>query len=243
LGKAGEGGLQSGGVKGQSEASAHNKDFLYNRECRKIILKEKTQMVELISSILNPLFQGIGLGRRWLMMIILLSFTIVLLIVYDNYTDNTYYSKLERQIEILSKLKELSDEGIETNPDLYAKYKEILEAVEFRNTRITTIPSLLFTWDITSIIKFILGGLLFFVVALWGMFTQNIPNRFGFGAAIMIIGIILGFIALALPEIFGNPWITPFGFLVAQILIATQLSKPKQSLVSDSNNTTTQPPA
>ena len=167
---------------------------------------------------------------------LLLASMVVFFLLFPYLDANVfYYKRINDRVEILENVSALDFDLIAQNPTLKAEYERIL--VEISNQPESMVSNILTkeTSRNATIAKFLSGGLLFWLIALcclWIKGLKNIGYRiFGF-FLFLIIGVLFGFIAKAIPTIF-NPWVNCIGFpITLMILAALLLTSNKKSTSS-----------
>lgn len=157
---------------------------------------------------------------------LLLALTIVFFLLFPYLDANIfYYKRINDRVEILEKVSALDSDLIAENSTLKTEYERIL--VEISNQPESMVSSILTKENSTSatIAKFISGGFLFWVIAFCCFGMKGFKN-FGYKllgfVMFLIIGVLFGFIAKAIPTIF-NPWVNCIGFPIILIIFAALL--------------------
>lgn len=165
---------------------------------------------------------------------LLLALTIVFFLLFPYLDANIfYYKRINDRVEILEKVSALDSDLIAENSTLKTEYERIL--VEISNQPESMVSSILTKENSISatIAKFISGGFLFWVIAFCCFGLKGFKN-FGYKllgfVMFLIIGVLFGFIAKAIPTIF-NPWVNCIGFPIILIIFAALL------LTSNKKNT------
>lgn len=179
--------------------------------------------------IINKVFE-IATGKKstifWAIILIFLIFFILLYPYIDaNYL---FYSRIDKRIEILDKVTKLDTKQINSVPQLQEEYNSILNDIVISKEK--SIGELTHRQQTEKEykIKFISGGILFWIVALYMLFQKNkkleisriknIINNF-FGSLFCVaIGIILAYVGTSIPTIF-NIWLNAIAFPILQIVI------------------------
>lgn len=157
---------------------------------------------------------------------LLLALTIVFFLLFPYLDANIfYYKRINDRVEILEKVSALDSDLIAENSTLKTEYERIL--VEISNQPESMVSSILTKENSISatIAKFISGGFLFWVIAFCCFGLKGFKN-FGYKllgfVMFLIIGVLFGFIAKAIPTIF-NPWVNCIGFPIILIIFAALL--------------------
>ncbi len=157
---------------------------------------------------------------------LLLALTIVFFLLFPYLDANIfYYKRINDRVEVLEKVSALDSDLIAENSTLKTEYERIL--VEISNQPESMVSSILTKENSISatIAKFISGGFLFWVIAFCCFGLKGFKN-FGYKllgfVMFLIIGVLFGFIAKAIPTIF-NPWVNCIGFPIILIIFAALL--------------------
>lgn len=169
----------------------------------------------------------------------LVIFIIVFLLLFPYIDANFfYYSRVEKRIEILSKVSELNSEQIASDPILESEYDNILN--EISKQKDGSLGSIFKTNSSPqeTAWKFILGGALSWFAAIICLFMKNQrwKNRIITFLCMAMIGVLLGWFFSMLPTIIDpmvNYVIAPILQIVLIGLIATSGSKKKSKNSSD----------
>lgn len=133
-----------------------------------------------------------------------------------------YYKRINDRVDVLTKVSELDEDSFENNPILKEEYKRILKEISDQPESMVSNILTKETNRSATIAKFITGGILFWIIAFCCFAFKGLKTLgykvFGF-VLFVIFGIIFGFIAKSIPNIF-NPWVNCIGFPLVQILFA-----------------------
>lgn len=169
----------------------------------------------------------------------LVIFIIVVLLLFPYIDANFfYYSRVEKRIEILSKVSELDPEQLANNPILKSEYDSILN--EIGKQKDGSLGSIFKTNNSPqeTAWKFIMGGILSWLIAIICLFMKNQiwRNRIITFVCMAIIGVLLGWFFSMMPTII-DPMVNYVTAPILQIvligLIATSGSKKKPKNSSD----------
>ncbi len=193
-------------------------------------------MGEKIFDLISKIATGEKRRVFWATVIVVL---IVFIIVFPYIDANfLYYSRMEKRLDNLSKLIEISGETINDSPELDAEYQSILE--ELTRARERTIFA-----NITSseeqgtdfCVKFVSGGFLFGVVGIVGLFTRNKKTKMTFSLflknnltiflACSLVAVFFAFIFSKIPTL-GVVWVNAILSPVVQIVVLYLLMQPKK---------------
>lgn len=167
-------------------------------------------------------------SRKFWGIVILL--VILFLIVFPYIDANfLYYNRIEKRIDNLSALVELSGKTIEENSELISEYNSIIEDINAAQTKslvsaINRSPETNFDYWI----KFAGGGILLFIVGIAGLcqkkkdekytFSFFMKNNFLTFVGSMILAVILALFFSFVPTI-GSVWINFVATPILQIMI------------------------
>ena len=157
---------------------------------------------------------------------VILGAFILFLVLYP-YIDANFliYNRINRRIEILEKLTDLDTTKINNNTNLQNEYDSILkEIVSAQNKSFGSITNNVDT-STNQNIKFVSGGILFWIVSIILIFSKNNTQE-GFFKKVfykffsilicVVIGYILALIGKNIPT-FINVWINAIMFPILQI--------------------------
>ena len=166
---------------------------------------------------------------RMYAVIIILIFSVLWLFPYLD-ANLFYYKRVNDRVDILTKISNLDSERIQQDPTLKAEYESILN--ELSQQPESTINNIFQKESRGSVnlAKFITGGLLSWVIAfacLKMSGINTIPKRLLGLILFFIIGVVLGSIAKATPNIF-NPWVNYIGFPLLQVVVIALLMTSKK---------------
>ena len=172
---------------------------------------------------LSSLFKGLTLGKFLKWIFVLLSIAIVVLYVYENFFSQDYfYDKLDRKIEIIAKIQKINPSDslivLESNKRLL----EILKDIDPPKNQEINVPAIKtfisnFSWPI--LLKFFSAWIFPFLIVLLNLGDKGIKD--------MIVGafslsIFFGIIAVFVPVIYNNVWwhfiMTPLAELLVLLL-------------------------
>lgn len=133
-----------------------------------------------------------------------------------------YYRRINDRVDILTKVSALNENIINKNEIIKSEYESILSEIsEQPESTMTRILSKETSSRMTTA-KFISGGIIFWIIAFACFGIKGFKNIgykiIGF-VIFVIIGIVFGFIAKSLPNVF-NPWVNCVGFPIALFVIA-----------------------
>ena len=141
------------------------------------------------------------------------------------------YGRIEKRIEILDKVTKLDTKVISSNAFMQQEYESILKELgEARDKFITNIANTNDTSEDKKI-KFISGGILFWIVSFFVLFSKNrntssklkkVFNNIVSTALCVGFGYVLAVVGRSIPTFF-NVWINVIAFPVVQIVIVALL--------------------
>lgn len=154
----------------------------------------------------------------------------ILLLVLLPYIDANFliFNRLSQRIDILDKVSRLDYEEIRQNPILKNEYDSILNGIEnIQNKSISFVDAKEKSVDYYYI-KYISGGLLFWVIGLALIFqkdkdktaklSRRLFNRFASVAICILLGFVCASIAAIIPTI-GNVWANAILFPCALLTV------------------------
>ena len=155
--------------------------------------------------------------------VFLLILIIVILLLFPYIDANFfYYKRVNDRVEILTKVSMVDMDKITDNTILMSEYKNILEEIEKQSNGSLGSVFIKETDKTVSLIKFITGGVLFWVFAFLCFFIKGF-NGVGLrvlGFFLLIgLGYLFGRISMAMPTIM-HPEINYIGFPLAIFVIA-----------------------
>ncbi len=185
--------------------------------------------------------KGLATGKYskafWGTIILLIVFLILIFPYID--ANFLYYTRIEKRIDNLNSLVEISGKTVYETPSLLSEYNSIIE--EIKNAQDKNINSVLKesnngTFDYW--VKFISGGFMFALVGIIGLFQIKkgikysfsffLKNNFTVFAVCGIIAVILAYLFSQIPTL-GNVWVNAIASPVIQIIVMYLLFlKPKQ---------------
>ena len=137
-----------------------------------------------------------------------------------------YYNRVNDRIDILTKVSEINVEQIQENEILYKEYNSILSEIEKQSSGSIGSVFIKEADNTVSLIKFITGGVLVWLIALLCLFIKGFKNwghrilGFVFFAG---LGCVFGLAAKAIPTI-ANPMVNYIGFPVLLIIVIALLA-------------------
>lgn len=167
-------------------------------------------------------------GKKLIAIIILVLILIVIIFPYIN-ANFLYYDRIEKRINNLKSLVELSGKNLSESPNLLSEYNSIIE--EINNAQSKSLNTIIEPESNNSFdywIKFISGGFLFAIISLLGLFQKEKNKKLTFNTFIkknFLIFILCIFIAVLLAFIFAriptliSPWINAFAAPILQLLM------------------------
>lgn len=183
------------------------------------------KLIELISG----LFSKLNPRGKWGAIIGSLIGIIALIIIGEWFTGINYFNKMQKKVEILKDLYEMSDIDIDSNSQLYEVYKDTVNEISQYNVKPLEIkiPQI----NNERFLKGFTGGLIwiiFGIMAFCNVFGKE--NSIIGGIVIFIIGLFFGWLGTIIPTI-GKPWINyvffPFIQLITIFLLGSYLGKNK----------------
>lgn len=137
-----------------------------------------------------------------------------------------YYNRVNDRIDILTKVSEIDVEQIRENEILYKEYTSILNEIEKQSVGSVGSVFIKEADNTVNLIKFITGGALVWLVALFCLFIKGFKN-WGYrilGFVVFVgLGCVFGLLAKAIPTI-ANPMINFVGFPVLLIIVIALLA-------------------
>lgn len=164
----------------------------------------------------------------------LLVLVVVVFLLFPYFDANLfYYKRVNDRVDILNKISNLDVEKIQQDPTLKREYESILNELSQQPESTVTYLVQKESDSTKNMVKFITGGLLFWVFAFvcFGLSgLKTIPRKIIGFVICAILGVLLGFIGKAIPNIF-TPWVNYIGFPLLQIIFLALLftSKKPQS--------------
>lgn len=168
---------------------------------------------------LNSLFKNLTLWKflKWIGTIFLIA--VIALFIYENFFSSSfYYDKIDRKIEVIEKIQNLSKNDSVIQYEINQKLLETLKVVDIPDANYLSMKELNFKlsknfWE--YLIK-ILGALLLPVLIIFSVRNDSDNNDTIVGAIMFII--IFGIISFLIPTIY-NAWINFFLMPIIQVLI------------------------
>ena len=164
---------------------------------------------------------------------LLLALIVVFFLLFPYLDANIfYYKRINDRVDILTKVAALDEDSFADNPVLRDEYERILNEVSNQPESMVSNILTRETSKNAAIAKFITGGLLFWIIAFCCFVIKGFKNIgykiFGF-MLFAVIGIVFGFIAKSMPNIF-SPWVNCVGFPFIQcVFVALILTSNKKS--------------
>lgn len=161
--------------------------------------------------------------KLYISMLVILLVVLVLFPYID--ANFFYYDRVDNRIDILTKVSEINADEIKDNEILYQEYNRILAEIEKQSSGSLGTIFIKESNRTISTIKFITGGLIAWLIAIMCLFIKNFGNL---GSRLLgiilfaILGVILGFVAKAIPTII-NPWINYIGVPFLMIIFVALL--------------------
>lgn len=157
----------------------------------------------------------------------ILSALLIFLVLFPYIDANFfYYQRINDRIDILQKISQLDTESISNNDILSAEYNSILSEIEKQADGSLGSVFIKETDKTTNLLKFLSGASIFWFLAIACLFMRTFRNKgekfLGF-IFCLIGGIILGFIAKAIPTII-NPTFNYVGFPIIIVVVIALLS-------------------
>lgn len=171
---------------------------------------------------------------------VLILIIILFLLVFPYIDANfLYYSRIEKRIDNLSALVELSGKTIEEKPELLSEYNSIIKEIDAAQTK--SLASAINNSSETNFeywSKFISGGLLFAFVGIVGLFQKKKDDKFNFAIFLknnfltfvgsMVFAVIFAFIFSKIPTV-GSVWVNVVAAPILQFVsIYLLFLKPKR---------------
>lgn len=183
------------------------------------------KLIELISE----LFSKLNPRGKWGAILGVLTGIIVLIIIGESFTGINYFNKMQKKVDILSDLYEMSEIEIEPNNELKEVYQETIN--EISQYEVKPLELQLPNINNEKFVKGITGGLIWFVfgiMAFWNVFGKE--NSIVGGIFMLLIGLFFGWIGTVLPTM-SKPWVNyvffPFIQLIILLLFGSYLGKKK----------------
>jgi hypothetical protein len=190
------------------------------------------KLIELISD----LFSKLNPRGKWGAIIGVIIGIMVLIIIGESFTGINFFNKMQKKVDILSDLYEMSEIETEPNNELKEVYQETIN--EISQYEVKPLELQLPNINNEKFIKGLTGGLIWFVfgiMAFWNVFGKE--NSIVGGVFMLLIGLFFGWIGTVLPTM-GKPWVNyvflPIIELILLLLLGSYLGK-KKTKISNNN--------
>ena len=164
---------------------------------------------------------------------VLAALLIIVAIVFPYIDANFFfYNRIEERVSILQSLSEIDREKVSQSPALQEEYDAIISEIKKqRELSISNAISFDQPKNHVPLLKFLSGGVLAWIIALWVPFMNTFQDSKAKVLAfflLILFGGILGGIGYIIPIIF-NPWVNYIGYPLLQLIALIVLAiKPKQ---------------
>jgi hypothetical protein len=189
------------------------------------------KLIELISE----LFSKLNPRGKWGAILGVLIGIIVLIIIGESFTGINYFNKMQKKVDILSDLYEMSEIETEPNNELKEVYQETIN--EISQYKVKPFDFQFPNINNEKFLKGLTGGLIWFVfgiMAFCKVFGKENPVLGGI--IMLIIGFIFGWIGTVLPTM-GKPWVnyvfSPLIQFIILLLFGSYLGKKKTRKSND----------
>ncbi len=176
----------------------------------------------------GSIFAELSVPAKWSTIIGSIVLIVVSIFSVEVLTGWNHYHNVERRINVLKDLYELSESGLRNDKDLNAIYEEIVSDVTNRKEYQFTFPSISissFNWS--NVVKFLGGAVLWIALLIAGAMGQ-----FGKERANIILSVItfalfafgFGYLGVVIPTIY-NPVLNCILYPIVLLLIILLLTK------------------
>jgi hypothetical protein len=186
--------------------------------------------------IISELFSRLNPRGKWGAIIGVIIGIMVLIIIGESFTGINFFNKMQKKVDILSDLYEMSEIETEPNNELKEVYQETIN--EISQYEVKPLELQLPNINNEKFIKGLTGGLIWFVfgiMAFWNVFGKE--NSIVGGVFMLLIGLFFGWIGTVLPTM-GKPWVNyvflPIIELILLLLLGSYLGK-KKTKISNNN--------
>ena len=173
-------------------------------------------MFEGIFNIFNGFLEKLDNRRRLFATLIFIAIIISVGYFFEYFTGYFFFRSMEKKVEILSKLHELSGSGINNDKELVEIYQEAVRNLQSFKVRTLSLPFKVVLSSVTFW-KAISGASLGIIFAVRYAFADAIKNRDMIVGA-TAVAVIAGFVGAVIPTI-GNPWVNYIGFPIILVTV------------------------
>ena len=185
-----------------------------------------------IAEFVIALFQGLRLPFRWVAVILIITFSVLILFGYERATGHFYFSRLEQKISLLKELQNLKSSGIEQNPELYTIYQDEVEELRVFDVNHSTAFELVsIKWtDTTTVGKAVSGAFIWILFLFFGIGSEIKKDRkitgstVGLTIFLLFISGLFAWLGVVIPTII-NPWVNYILFPTVQIFLLILLTR------------------
>ena len=188
--------------------------------------------------------EKLATGKRsrtfWAVVLVL----VVAIVMIYPYIDANFlcYDRIEKRLNNLEKLSSISGQTIYENEDLKAEYDSIITEIEDSQSRHINLYADEEESNFDYWLKVFGGGLLWFIVAIAGLFSKDKNRKFtikGFLTknlfiffACVLVGLVLGWLLAKMPVII-TPWLNALIYIIVEIIVLYLLMTPKKEHTSN----------
>jgi hypothetical protein len=188
-----------------------------------------------MEKIIEIIIQNLKNIRFWVLIFALLFIFLIMFPYLD--ANIFYYSRMEKRVDILSRIASIDVDSIRNNQALEEEYNLILSDIAEQREKVLSnlFPNIQTDFsDSYALYKFISGGALAWIIMIFIPFMDTFKRKRDKILAfflVLVVGVILGGVSILSP-IIHNPWINYVGFniaIVAIIAIIAATTKKKSS--------------
>ena len=191
--------------------------------------------MENLAAFITGLYKDLKLPIKWIAIILSICILVLAFLGYEKLSGHFYLNKLEKKVELLGDLKNLSDTDIEDDKQLYPIYKSIIN--ELSSYDVTQQYFQYFPWinfgNPVIVWKAISGASPWLLLIAFGIPMEVKKDGKLTGATVglfiflLLIGILFAWIGSIIPTIY-RPWINYILFPFAQLGIIILLTRKKK---------------
>lgn len=179
-------------------------------------------MFESIAAItisIKEVLTSMSIKRFLIWTFFILIVTLLIFYIYESYTGNFYFSRVNKKIDLISKIDNLVEGDSLMHKNIVNELNVIVSEVSNYKTKKGFDEKVIFSKNlIEGLFKFLTALIVPLIIIIYSLYEKDETERKNMMFGGILIGLIGGLVAIFIPTIY-QPWVNYIGFPVIEFVI------------------------